>query len=159
MSSRNTARPLGLILGVTLGLAAIGGAAVAAVSAEKVIAERQKGLKAMGGAFKTINDNLKTDAPDTKLIAAQAKIIRTDAHKIPRWFPTGSGAESGFKTAARPEIWTDPAKFAAAAKGLQVESAKLEVVAKAGNVDAIKAQVRATGGACGTCHTPFRVKS
>ncbi|MBP6547167.1 MAG: cytochrome c [Phenylobacterium sp.] len=157
--ARLTKRPLGLALGVALSLTAVGGAALAAVSAEKVIAERQKGLKAMGGAFKTINDNLKTDAPDAKLIAAQAKIVKDGSHKIPGWFPKGSGPEAGFKTAAKPEIWTDGAKFAAAAKGLQVEAAKLETIAKGGNIDAIKAQVKATGGACGTCHTPFRVKS
>lgn len=159
MSAGFTKRPLGLVLGVALSLTAIGGAAAAAVSAQKVITERQKGLKAMGGAFKTINDNLRTDGPDAKLIVAQSKIIKDAARRIPHWFPKGSGPEAGFKTAAKPEIWTDPARFAAAAKGLQVESAKLETIAKGGDIDAIKAQVKATGGACGACHTPFRVKS
>ena len=157
--ARHTKRPLGFVMAVALGLAATGGAALAAGAAQGVIVERQKGFKAMGGAFKTINDNLKTDAPDAKLIAAQAKIVRQSAHKIPKWFPKGSGPEAGFKTAAKPEIWAEPAKFAAAAKGLQTESAKLETIAKGGDDDAIKAQVKAVGGACGTCHTPFRVKT
>ena len=157
--ARPPKRPLGLVLGVALSLTAMGGAAVAAASFEKVITERQKGFKAIGGAFKTINDNLKTDSPDAKLIAAQARIVKDGAGHVPHWFPKGSGPEAGFKTAAKPEIWTDSAKFAAAAKGLQVESAKLETIAKGGDIDAIKAQVKAVGGACGTCHTPFRVKS
>lgn len=157
--ARLTKRLPGLALGMALSLTAIGGAALAASAAETAIAQRQKGLKAMGGAFKTINDNLKTDAPDAKLIAAQATIIKAQAAHVPHWFPKGSGPEAGFKTAAKPEIWTDGAKFAAAAKGLQTESAKLETIAKGGDIDAIKAQVKATGGACGTCHTPFRVKS
>ena len=35
---------------------------------------------------------------------------------------------------------------------------KLEAIAKTGDVEAIKAQVKATGGACGTCHNKFREK-
>lgn len=60
------------------------------------------------------------------------------------------------KTRAKAEIWGDWATFAAAAKGLQTESAKLETIANGGNIDAIKGQVKATGGACKTCHDKFR---
>jgi len=149
-------RPLGAVLGLALGFAAVGGVAWAAVDAGKVISARIDAYKKIGTAFKAINDGLKADAPDTQMIAAQAKIMKDLSGKIPSWFPKGTGPESGVKTRAKAEIWSDWATFGAAAKGLSTESARLESLAKAGNLDAIKAQVKATGGACKTCHDKFR---
>ena len=65
------------------------------------------------------------------------------------------GTDKG-ETKAKPEIWTDRAKFDAAAKKMQDEMSKLALVAKGGNIDAIKAQAGATGGACKACHDDFR---
>lgn len=149
-------RPLGAVLGLALAFTAIGGAAWAAVDAAKVISARIESYKKIGTAFKTINDGLKADKPDTKVIAAQAKIMKDLSAKIPSWFPKGSGPEAGIKTRAKAEIWSDWATFAAASKGLNAESAKLESLAKAGDIEAIKGQVKATGGACKTCHDKFR---
>ncbi|HEX5379716.1 MAG TPA: cytochrome c [Phenylobacterium sp.] len=149
-------RPVGLVLGLALGFAALGGTALAAVDAAKVITARIDNYKKIGTAFKAINDGLKADTPDTKAIAAQAKVVKDLAGHIPGWFPKGSGPETGLKTRAKAEIWTDWATFTAASKGLLTESAKLETIARGGDIEAIKAQVKATGGACGTCHTKFR---
>lgn len=60
------------------------------------------------------------------------------------------------ETKARPEIWTDRAKFNAAGEKMQSEMGKLAVVAKGGNIDAIKAQAGTTGGTCKACHDDFR---
>ena len=59
-------------------------------------------------------------------------------------------------TKAKPEIWTERAKFDAAAGKMQEEIAKLNVAAKSGNLDAIKAGVGATGKACKACHDDFK---
>jgi cytochrome c556 len=67
----------------------------------------------------------------------------------------GDGTDKG-DTKARPEIWSERAKFNAAAEKMQGEMTKLAMVAKGGNIDAIKAQVGATGGACKACHDDFR---
>jgi cytochrome c556 len=158
MARRSLKSPVALALGLALSLTAVGGVAVAAVDAAKVITAREANFKKIGTAFKAIIDGLKADTPDTKAMAVQAKIIKDLSPKIVHWFPKGTGPESGLKTGAKAEIWTDWATFASAAKGLQTESAKLELVAKTGNVDAIKAQVKVTGGACGTCHTKFRAQ-
>jgi cytochrome c556 len=130
--------------------------AVAAVDAAKVEHDRMEGFHKIGGAFKLVNDQLKADKPDTGVIAAQAKVVADLAKQIPSWFPAGSGPETGIKTRAKAEIWSDNGGFVAAAKGLETESTKLASVAAGGNVDAIKAQVKATGGACGTCHNKYR---
>ncbi len=144
-------------IAIAVVIAMVAGSAMAATAAD-TIAKRQAGFKEIGGSFKAVNDELKNDSPDTKLIAAKSKIIAAHAKSVPAWFPKGSGPESGAKTKAQPAIWTDWTKFAAAAKGFQTESAKLQTVAAAGNVDAIKAQVRAVGGSCKTCHEPFRAQ-
>jgi cytochrome c556 len=156
MSASFAKRPVALAFGLALCFAAAGGTAVAAVDAGKAISGRIDNFKKIGTAFKTINDGLKADAPDAKAIAAQAKIIKELSGKIPSLFPKGTGPETGIKTRAKADIWTDWATFGAAAKGLQTESAKLETIANGGDIDAIKAQVKATGGACKTCHDKFR---
>jgi cytochrome c556 len=155
MSAPKLKRPLGLALALVVGLAA-GGTALAAVDAAKVEHDRLENYKKIGGAFKAVNDQLKAEKPDTGVIAAQAHIVRDLAGQIPSWFPAGSGPETGIKTRAKAEIWADKAGFAAAAKGLEAESAKLETLAKAGDIEAIKGQFKATGGACKTCHDKFR---
>lgn len=154
--SPNRKRSFSAVVAVSLLALAAGGGAVAATKAEQTIAARQAGYKQIGGAFKAINDQLKSGSPDTRLIAANAKTIHDLSLKAPSWFPKGSGPEAGVKTKAKAEIWTDSAKFAAAMKTFQTESAKLQQVAAKGDVGAIQAQVRAVGGSCGGCHKPFR---
>ncbi|MDO9430171.1 MAG: cytochrome c [Phenylobacterium sp.] len=143
-------------IALVLALTATG--ALAASAAETAIATRQAGYKKMGGAFKAINEELKKASPDMKLIAANSAVVNTQAQQIPKWFPKGSGSEAGFKTKAKPAIWTEPAKFAAAGGALQAEAGKLQTFAAAGNLDAVKTQVRAVGGTCKSCHDAYRAE-
>jgi cytochrome c556 len=123
-----------------------------------VVQGRQESLKQLGGAFKAINDELKKDAPDAALLRANsAKMSRLSA-QLPRWFPKGSGAEAGVKTAAKPEIWSDPSGFAEAAKALQAQTARFAQLSAGGDLNAFRSQVRPTGGACKGCHDKFRVE-
>lgn len=155
MSARQ-AKTSPVAIAIVLALTATG--AMAASAAETAIATRQVGYKKIGGAFKAINEELRKDAPDTKLIVSNAAVINAQAGQVPRWFPAGSGPEAGFKTKAKPAIWSDSAKFGAAAAKFQTEAGKLQTVAAAGNVDAIKAQVRAVGGTCKGCHDSYRAE-
>ena len=106
--------------------------------------------------MKTMNDNLKSDSPDLAVIASNAATIRGLAPKVTTWFPKGTGPESGVKTEARAEIWTDGAGFAAAARRLEPEAAKLEALARAGDLAGVRAQVRVVGGTCKGCHDKFK---
>ncbi|WP_372785481.1 cytochrome c [Phenylobacterium sp.] len=147
-------------LAAGLGLAATGAAlaqdAAPTTPGGKAVLARQAHYKDLGKAFGGVNGELRKDAPDKAAIAAGATTVKTLADGLPTWFPKGSGPEAGVKTAAKPEIWTDAAGFAAAVAKLQGETAKLQEVATAGDLDAIKAQVRATGGACKNCHDQYR---
>lgn len=149
-------RSVAALVGMTLAITTIAGAAVAQTAAQKAITTRQAGYKQMGAAFKGINDELKAGSPDTKAITANAAKVRDISNQVPNWFPKGSGPEAGVKTKAKAAIWAEPAKFSAAATALRTESAKLHTVAATGDVAAIRAQVKAVGGACGGCHKPFR---
>ena len=62
------------------------------------------------------------------------------------------------KTKAKPEVWTDKAKFDHAMENMQGEIAKLAQVAKGGDQGAIKTQFGATAKSCGACHDDFRMK-
>ena len=146
---------------LTAGLAAGGAlaqdpAAAPTTPGGKAVVARQAHFKELNVAFRAITEQLRSETPDKAAIAANAGKLRALGADLPSWFPKGSGPEAGVKTAAKAEIWTDAEGFAAAATKLQAETAKLADVAAAGDMDAIKAQVRATGGACKTCHDKYR---
>jgi cytochrome c556 len=64
-----------------------------------------------------------------------------------------AGTEKG---TAKSNIWTERAKFDAAAKKMQDAVAKLAVAAKSNNLDTLKAAVGPAGGACKACHDDFQ---
>lgn len=146
-----------------IALVAIGGLlgfAALAADVAATVKERQAVMKEMGGKTGVINAYIKESKGTAADVEAAAKTISADAGKIPTFFPEGSGLDKikDPVTGAKPEIWTDRAKFEAAAKTLADEAAKLADVAKSGNKDEIAAQFGKVGAACGTCHTSFRQK-
>jgi cytochrome c556 len=128
------------------------------MTVKQQIETRQKNLKELGAAFKTVNDQLKTDAPALDQIRPAVQTIKTHAGEIGTWFPEKTGAESGVETAALPKIWEDNATFQAAAVRLSEEAGKLSDVASGEDIEALKAQAAATGAACKNCHDSFRKK-
>ena len=66
-----------------------------------------------------------------------------------------AGSDKG-DTRAKPEVWTEQAKFKAASDKLQAESVKLAAAAKTGNLDSIKAAFGPTAGTCKACHDDFQ---
>ena len=144
------------LLALTAVVGAVSALSVYAAATD-VIKERQEGLKSMGGAFKTVRDELAGGKDVTKIQAAASTISKV-ANSLEHWFPAGSGTEAGVKTAAKPEIWQDAAKFTAARQRLVDEAAKFAQAAGSGDLGAIGGGVRGLGGACKNCHDNFRVK-
>jgi len=89
-------------------------------------------------------------------VAAESAAVAEYMAKLP-WAGFGPGTDKG-DTKAKPEIWSDKAKFDDYAQKMQGEMSKLATAAKSGNLDNIKAAVNATGGACKACHDDFRAK-
>lgn len=143
-----------LAAGFALGVA---GASYAALDAAAVIKARQDGMKAQGGALKGMGQGLAGGASAADLKQFSAKLAQSSA-QLPGWFPKGSGPESGVKTKAKAEIWTDAAGFKAAADNFKTQAAKLDQTVAGGNMDAIKAQFGAVRGACKSCHEKYEVQ-
>ncbi len=89
-------------------------------------------------------------------VAAESAAVAEFVSKLP-WAGFGPETDLG-DTRAKPEIWSNKAKFDDYAKKMQTEMAKLAVAAKSGNLDSIKVAVNATGGACKSCHDDFQSK-
>jgi cytochrome c556 len=123
----------------------------------EAVKQRQHNFKQLGGAFKTLTDEMRKPEPDRAVVSAAATKMASLANEEESWFPKGSGPEAGVKTAAKPIIWSDPHGFHAAVLKLQVETNKLQRAAVAGDLAAVRVGIRDTGGACKNCHDRYRV--
>jgi cytochrome c556 len=142
-----------LAAGVAL---AVAGSAMAGFDAAAAIKTRQDGMKSQGAALKGLGQGLAGGAAAADLKQFSAKLVQTSG-QIGSWFPAGSGPESGLKTKAKPDVWSDPAGFEAARKNLAAQAGKLDAAVASGDTDAIKAQFGATRQACKACHDKYEV--
>lgn len=159
-NSRFAKQMMGSVLGCWVASAAVlGGWAVAepGLSPQQAVAARQSNLKDLGGAFKTIRDQLRISKPNVSEIKLAAKQIKDLVDDQQHWFPKGTGPESGVETDAKPEIWTDPAGFAAAQKAFAEQAPKLLTLATAEDLAGLKSQVPLVGQTCKGCHDKYRV--
>jgi cytochrome c556 len=125
--------------------------------AEDAIKYRQSALFVMGQHFTRLAAMAQGKIPfDAKAAADNAALIETMS-KLP-WAAFGEGTDQGGNTKAKPEVWTDNAKFKEAAEKMQAEVIKLAVAAKTGKLEDLKTAVGATGGTCKNCHDNFRNK-
>ena len=124
---------------------------------EDAVKYRKAAFTLMGTHFGRIGAMVQGRVPfDGAAAAANAEIVKEISVLPYAGFVEGtSGTEKG---QPKPNVWTDRAKFDAAAKKMQDEVAKLNVAAKSGNLDQIKAAAGNLGGACKACHDDFRAK-
>jgi len=85
------------------------------------------------------------------------------AMNVARFFPAGSdkaveGSRLAGFTDAKPEVWSDNAKFKKAYENAADAIGKLAAAAKSGDEGAMKAAAGGVGKACKGCHDDFRVK-
>ena len=143
-----------LVTLVVLGLSCtLSLAVVQAQSDEAFIEYRQKVMQGNSANMGAIGGILKNKLPYSSHIATHASEINMLSKLIEAAFKKEITAG---KTDAKPEIWQDWQKFAAAVEALSQESAKLATMASNGDMEAIGEQVKALGKACGDCHKPFR---
>ena len=152
--------PLAFGAGIlALGLAACGETSTVDVdpAVKSAIEARQENLKQMGGAMKTISDQLKLEEPDVDAIYAAAQTIEGHAPNIGTWFPVGTGPESGVETEALPASWEQPEDFAAAVARFQQAADEFEAIAVGRDPAAIGPAMGGIGGSCKNCHDQFRL--
>ena len=122
---------------------------------EDAIKYRQSALSVMGTHFGRLGAMANGRVPFDAKIAAENADIVADMAKLP-WAAFGAGTDKGGNTKAKPEIWTDQAKFKESSDKLIAESIKLAAAAKTGNLDTIKTAFTSAAGTCKTCHDAFR---
>jgi cytochrome c556 len=121
---------------------------------EDAIKYRKAAFTVMAAHFGRIGAMADGKVPfDAAAVQANAEIA-TMMSKLP-YTAFGPGTDTG-DTRAKPNVWSDNAKFTAAATKMQEEMAKLNVAAKSGNLGQIKAAFGPVGGACKACHDDFR---
>lgn len=124
---------------------------------EDAVKYRKAAFTVMAAHFSRIGAMAQGRAPfDAAAAAANADIVVT-LSKLPyAGFVEGTaGTEKG---APKPNVWSERAKFDAAAKKMQDEVAKLAVAAKANNLDQLKAAFGSAAPTCKACHDDFRVQ-
>ena len=146
-----------LAAGTVAGLAIALPAAAQFQKAEDAIKYRQSAMTVMANHFGRVGAMAQGKAPfDAKAAADNAAIVLVMS-KLP-FAGFGEGTDKGAPTRAKPEVWSDNAKFKAASEKLQAEVVKLDAAAKTGSFDAVKAAAGAVGGACKACHDDFRAE-
>jgi cytochrome c556 len=136
----------------------------------KVIAERKRVMFDMQGAYwplLAVKNGKSTD------LAAAAEAARSIQAALDRFSPllvpgTAKGQVPGSR--ATPEVWSEPADFAAASNALKAAAAALSDAASTGDVELFTARFDTFASACTGCHefkpsgggrfrAPFRTSS
>lgn len=121
---------------------------------EDAIKYRKGALTVMGAHFGRVAAMASGRAPYDAKAAADNAAIAEAMSKLP-WAAFTEGSDKG-DTKAKPEIWSDKARFAEAAEKMQAEMTKLNVAARVGTLDALKPAVSSVAGTCKNCHDNFR---
>ena len=133
------------------------GAAVAQVPADRSVVYRKAGFQMMSNHFGRINAHIKGERVLTPAqLELSAQIVQDMSKVIYDGFLEGT--DQSANTKAKPEIWTEWAKFKDAQGKLQAETPKLLVAAKSGDRAALQAAFGGVGGACKNCHDPYRAQ-
>ena len=124
---------------------------------EDAIKYRQSALSVMGTHFGRLGAMANGRIPfDAKVAADNGEIVAAMA-KLP-WAGFGAGTDKGGNTKAKPEIWTEQAKFKEHSDKLQAETTKLAAASKTGSLDSLKTAFASTADTCKACHDAFRNK-
>jgi len=146
-----------LVLGALVVFAGIGGVSLAQ-DAASVIENRQTVMKAQGKDLGAIKAYVEDKGDLASAQAAGADLVQ-QIGKIPTLFPKDTGmAQSPGKSYAKPGIWTESDKFAAAHKAALGKAEALNTALKGGDKAAITAAHADMGKSCGGCHEPYREK-
>ena len=122
---------------------------------EDAVKYRKAAFTVMSAHFGRIGAMVQGRVPfDGAAAAANVEIVREMSVLPYAGFVEGTGGSE--KGQPKANVWTERAKFDAAAKKMQDEVAKLAVAAKANNPDTLKAAFGAAASACKSCHDDFR---
>jgi len=134
-----------------------GASTVSAQDSEAVVKDRQATMKSQGAAMAGVKKYLDGDADQAAGTKSAEDLVKI-SDSLGGKFPKGTGNAEVPSSHAKPDIWTDGDKFAAAQKTLVDQAQKLVVAVKSGDKKAAAEQYATTGKeGCGGCHGTFRL--
>jgi cytochrome c556 len=144
-------------IGVMIAALSWGVGTASAQDATAVVKDRQATMKLQGAAMGGVKKYIDGDA-DQATATKSAEDLVVISVSLAGKFPKGTGNAEVPTSNAKPIIWTDGDKFAAAQKSLVDQAQKLVVAVKSGDKKAAAEQFAATGkDGCGACHGTFRL--
>ncbi len=136
-----------------VGLASALPAAAQFQKPEDAVKYRQSAMFVMGNHMGRLGAMVQGRVPfDAAQAAANAEVILAMS-RLP--FAGFTEASASINSKAKPEVWTDRAKFDAGAQRMQEAVVKLNDAAKSGNADQLKAAFGPVGQACKACHDTY----
>ncbi|MEZ0307080.1 MAG: cytochrome c [Ramlibacter sp.] len=121
---------------------------------EDAVKYRKATMTVMATHFGTVAAMANGRVPyDAAAATRSADIVATMATL--HWAGFTPGTDKG-ETRAKPEIWSDAAKFKESGDKLAADTARLATAAKTGNLDNLKAAFGPTANNCKSCHDAFR---
>ena len=118
--------------------------------------DRHERYEDLGDSMKAIGRELKGGSPSVATIQRHAAEIARFAPQVPSLFPPGTGPETGRRTRAKAEIWSDPQTFRQRAEQFEAAATRFNQAAQSGDLAAIRAAQPAVADACKNCHDRFR---
>lgn len=121
---------------------------------EDAVKYRKAVMTVMGNHAGRLGAMANGRVPFNATAAADSAALLESLSKLP-WEAFVTGTDKG-DTRAKPEIWTEQAKFKENADKLQAETAKLAAAAKTGNLDSVKTAFGSVGQTCKACHDAYQ---
>ena len=121
---------------------------------EDAVKYRKAVMTVMGNHAGRLGAMANGRVPFNATAAADSAALLESLSKLP-WEAFVAGTDKG-DTRAKPEIWTEQAKFKENADKLQAETAKLAAAAKTGNLDSVKTAFGSVGQTCKACHDAYQ---
>ena len=122
---------------------------------EDAVKYRQSALFVMSQHFGRIGAMVNGRVPYDAAAAVQNAEIVAEMAKLP-WAGFGPGTDKVTPTRAKPEVWTEQAKFKEHNEKLVGETGKLLAAAKTNSLDNLKVAFGSTANTCKGCHDNFR---
>jgi cytochrome c556 len=141
---------------ILVGKASGGAQAAAPADPRTAIATRKNSMNELEDAVDAMRKELDHSAPNFTQVLERARLIETFSRRLPDWFPSGTGPESGVSTRALADIWQKPDEFRQAAASFAAQAIALEAAASRSDTPVMEQRIHDMGRSCQACHDQFR---
>ena len=121
---------------------------------EDAIKYRKSAFTVLAAHFGTLGAMANGRMPYDAQQAARSGDVVAIASTLP-WAGFMAGTDKG-ETRAKPEIWSEQAKFQEGQQRLVADMGRLAAAAKTGNLDNLKTAFQQNSGSCKACHDAYR---